>query len=365
MYLNKELGLYLHFPWCIKKCPYCDFNSYSIRSWSVEHYLTSTEQEIDYWATRIEKSTFKSIYFGGGTPTLLKPKLINLILEKLCKYFNFNQNIEISIEGNPATFTRSELQTYHNLGINRFSIGIQTFNEEKLKILKRLNTVSSGKAAIEKVQSIFNNFNIDLMYGLPNQTVSEALEDLKQALQFHPAHLSWYQLTLKNNSSLTGILPTEETIEQIEQEGKQFLTLNNMKQYEISAYSKKGKECKHNLNYWQYGDYLALGAGSHGKLTKLDGIWRYSYFKNPQKIGYRSKKLKKKEIILEFFLNRFRLTKPIPIQEFIDQTRLSFKDIQSKLMKAEENGFINLNKKRISLTQLGKNYLDDLLLLFI
>ncbi len=363
--MNNTLGLYLHFPWCLRKCPYCDFNSYRIKPEALDQFLERIVREITFWAPEVRSCSFKSIYLGGGTPTLLKPRLVDQLLEKLQQHFKFTPEVEISIEGNPVTFTKAELKSYRRSGINRFSVGIQTFHTEQLKLLKRLNSVAEAKTALEMIRSVFDRFNIDLMYGLPNQNVTEGLRDLKQALFFEPTHLSWYQLTLVKGKKLGGQLPNEETVTQLEQLGRDFLSAHGMQRYEISAYAQKGEECRHNLNYWSYGDYLALGAGSHGKLTRPDGIWRYAYFKDPQKEGYRLKKLKKNEIILEFFMNRFRLMTPITIQEFVERTGLSIDDIRSPLMQAQKAGLLQVLKETMVLTKLGRNYLDDLLLIFV
>lgn len=385
--MNKlpPLSLYIHFPWCKKKCPYCDFNSYvfnstnnitkdaaSIQNLYIDQLIKDFEIDLKYVANR----EIQSIFLGGGTPNLFPTKLIGKLLNKINKHTHFNKNIEITLEANPGISDHC-FKEYKEIGINRISIGAQSFFESKLKLIKRIH---SSKDIIYMLESIkkanFNNFNIDIMYGLPTQSVKEAIEDLQCAIKHDPTHISWYHLTIEPNTAFykkpPSKLPSSNSIENITTKGKLLLNKAGYKQYEVSAFSKKEYLCKHNLNYWQYGDYIGIGAGAHSKITTNNKIIRYSKVKYPKE--YLTKKLcfldeKKilndRDLMFEFMLNNLRLEDGFNTELFTERTGLSSSILDNKLQKAlDKKLVISLNDK-IMPTTLGKTYLNDLCEIFL
>ncbi|MDG1987607.1 MAG: radical SAM family heme chaperone HemW, partial [Halieaceae bacterium] len=315
------MSLYVHIPWCEKKCPYCDFNSYASSNIPEQDYLDCLIADLEIEAESVQDRELKSIFFGGGTPSLFSAESLARLLQTVAKRFHFNRDIEITLEVNPASADQKKFLDFFHGGINRLSIGVQSFNDLSLRDLGRIHTSRDGASAIKLAQTAgFSNINIDLMYGLPNQTEEEAVSDLNEAILWRPQHVSWYELTIEPNTmfySNPPILPKENTLEAIQEAGLSFLSKNGFSRYEISAFSKLNHQCKHNLNYWRFGDYLGIGAGAHGKITNKDSsITRYSKTRNP--VDYLSASpcearvnestLSKKETVLDFVLNSFRLT---------------------------------------------------------
>lgn len=317
-----------------------------------------------------------SIYFGGGTPSLLPPKLVKNIIENVKNYFFCSSDMEITLEANPGTINLSRCQEFKNAGINRLSIGVQSFADKNLKNINRIHNAEEVLAAIMAVkQTGFTNFNLDLMYGLPGQNVKNAIDDLRVALDCKSPHISWYQLTLE--SELLA-LPYGEELWDIQQAGQELLAEFGLEQYEVSAYCRSIEDrCKHNLNYWQYGDYIGIGAGAHGKLTlsnyeSANGhiIKRYAKISHPAKYLESTQLIENEEIItkekspLEFMLNALRLYQPIRHELFQNRTGITIDVIAKQLQYAEKLGLIQLQDDAILTTDHGKNFLNDLLEIF-
>lgn len=379
MHNHIPLSLYIHIPWCVKKCPYCDFNSYAIEGKLPEKAYIETlfcdlKQELSF----IQGRSIKSIFFGGGTPSLFSPKGIGEILDNVANCLQLETNLEITLEANPGTVEHHAFSDYKLAGITRISLGAQSFQNDKLMQLGRIHTMTETKTAIEAIiNANFNSFNLDIMYGLPHQTVEDALLDLKTALSFSPPHLSWYHLTIEPNTIFhhkKPPLPPEGVIAEMEHAGLEYLTANHLAQYEISAFSKPGHQCQHNLNYWTFGDYLGIGAGAHAKITNLKThtITRYwktrypkSYLEPNHLLLGGSQVIPPEELPLEFMLNALRLTEGTTIQEFEIRTGLSIKTILSILEEAKAKGLLIITKdQKIKTSDLGKRFLNDVLAFF-
>jgi putative oxygen-independent coproporphyrinogen III oxidase len=366
-------SLYIHFPWCLKKCPYCDFNSYPAAKIPEEKYLKKMIFDLKQSAEKLKRSELKSIFLGGGTPSLFSAKKIDQLLSEAEKTFSFAKKIEISIEANPGTINKKYCRELKAIGINRISLGVQSFQDEKLMRIGRIYRSKEVFAAIDAIQSAaFENYNFDLIYGLPEQSVFEALFDLKQAISLAPKHVSWYQLTIEPKTPFARtkiILPAEETIIKMEKEGRHFLKDKKYFRYEISAYAKKGFECWHNLNYWEYGDYLGIGAGAHSKISDPEKkeIWRIAKISDPKKylrsknLIVKREKILAKERPLDFFLNAFRLMKPISVDLFEKRTWLKIGPLEKQLKVAQDLGLLKYDGKKIVVTTHGHNFLNDLL----
>lgn len=294
MLVLPPLSLYIHIPWCIQKCPYCDFNSHTLKAEIPErdyihHLLCDLTQDLNRYQKSIRDRKLHSIFIGGGTPSLFSAESINFLLTEIKKQISFSDDIEITLEANPGTVEADRFNSYVIAGVNRISMGIQSFNDQKLTALGRIHNSAEAKRAVHfaKISGV-SSFNLDLMHGLPNQSVEQAIDDLNQAIDLAPPHLSWYQLTIEPNTMFsyrTPILPNDDELWAIFEQGHQLLVDAGYQQYETSAYAKKGYECRHNLNYWRFGDYLSIGCGSHGKLSFPHGdILRFSKTKHPK--GY-------------------------------------------------------------------------------
>jgi putative oxygen-independent coproporphyrinogen III oxidase len=391
------LSIYVHIPWCIRKCPYCDFNSHAVKDEGIpyEAYLRALERDLmqDMIAFPVQGRKIQSLFIGGGTPSLFPPDIIARLLQIIETQCVFLQNAEITLEANPGTIDHNAFKGFKQAGVNRLSIGVQSFQTDKLKALGRIHNVQDAILAIEKAHKAgFENFNIDLMHGLPDQTVSDALFDLKTALSLLPNHLSWYQLTLEPNTAFyhhPPILPEEKQLNDIQKIGQSYLADNDFYPYEISAYARKQALrtlCKipekektdyrsqHNLNYWMFGDYLGIGAGAHGKITDIQQNSIIRYWKKRHPTHYLAsnesfldgkRMLAKDEIALEFMMNALRLYQTIPASLFEERTGLKFDDISKQLYEAEKRGLISRHADFIETTLLGKNYLNDLLQIFL
>jgi oxygen-independent coproporphyrinogen-3 oxidase len=377
--LLPPLSLYIHIPWCVKKCPYCDFNSYAReRAIPEEAYIQALIQDLELEKSHIQNRPLNSIFFGGGTPSLFSPQGIGKILERVASIIPLSSNIEITLEANPGTLEHKSFKDYQQAGINRISLGVQSFQEDKLKALGRIHSYEETKRAIDSLlKADLNSFNLDLMFGLPNQSVEDALFDLKTALDYAPPHISWYHLTIEPNTIFhhkPPILPPDETLWSIQEAGLEYLALHNLSQYEVSAYAKDSHhQCQHNLNYWQFGDYLGIGAGAHGKITTpnhtVTRYWKTRYPKSylnayPNFLGGK-KIIETSELPLEFMLNALRLNKGVPIALFEQRTGLSLESIQPILKEAFAKELLIIDHQQILPTELGKRFLNDLLSLFL
>jgi putative oxygen-independent coproporphyrinogen III oxidase len=374
------LSLYIHLPWCVRKCPYCDFNSHAARGDTLpeELYVAALLRDFDEQLPRIWGRRLISIFFGGGTPSLFSEKSIAAILTGINTRLPFNTSLEITLEANPGTIDEAHFAGFRRAGINRLSLGIQSLQNEKLQALGRIHDRDNALRAIDlATRAGFDNFNLDFMHGLPQQNVAEALADLRDGLRFSPPHLSWYQLTIEPNTLFhhqPPALPAEEVLYDIQEQGKELLLNAGLQQYEVSAYCKKDHACAHNVNYWEFGDYLGIGAGSHSKITCLDQqqISRHWQVKHPQdylnpqkKFTAEQKILTPAEVIFEFMLNALRLAQGVPLSLFSERTGLSAALLQPALKRAREKKLLRENPDMLVATDLGQRFLNDLVALFL
>lgn len=372
------LSLYVHIPWCIQKCPYCDFNSHALKADIPEHqYIDALIEDLDCDLERYQlqqnKRPLHSIFIGGGTPSLISPQQIGRLIAAIEKRFTFKRDIEITMEANPGTIEAGRFKEYRKNGVTRISIGVQSFEQQKLKRLGRIHgSEEAVKAANLAHQIGLNSFNLDLMHGLPDQSVEQALNDLDKAIALQPPHLSWYQLTIEPNTqfhSKPPTLPDDDKLWDIFELGHKKLAQAGYIQYEISGYSKVGYQCQHNLNYWQFGDYLGIGCGAHGKLSFSSGkIIRTTKVKHPR--GYLNlmkpyldseTEVADVDRPFEFFINRFRLLQPCPKQDFVNFTGLPLSYIEPTISKAVEEGYLAQNELIWQVTEKGRLFLNDLL----
>ena len=369
------VSLYIHYPWCIRKCPYCDFNSYP-KNKSVctdESYLNALILDFKQNINLISNRKFNAVYFGGGTPSLFSPKLMEKLMHEISPYCE--ENCEISMEANPGTVSLETLKDYRSLGVNRISLGVQSFDDRELKLLGRIH---DSKAAIEACNNVvkagFDNFNIDIMHGLPEQTTQKALADIKIAASLGCNHLSWYELTLEEDTyfgSHPPKLPNEDNLADIEEQGFVLLKELGFNRYEVSGYTKD-RRCQNNLNYWFFYDYFGIGAGAHSKIQIGDKTCRRG---NPQKPSsyieeVKNKKnnffeVKKSDLPFEFMLNRLRVFDETKYDEFETTTRLNFSTVKDKLEKAKGEGLLRFSDTGYALTDKGRWMLNDILELFL
>lgn len=376
-----KLSLYIHIPWCVQKCPYCDFNSHSLKSdidetQYIDHLLADLDSDI---ARFNETRPLHSIFIGGGTPSLFSAQAIERLLTEVRTRFTPNPNLEITLEANPGTVEAKKFKGFAQAGVNRLSIGVQSFASDKLIKLGRIHDSQQAIEAAKIAKSCgVKSFNLDLMHGLENQTLEHALDDLRQAIELEPDHLSWYQLTIEPNTvfySKPPTLPTDDVLWDIQQKGIKLLAKAGYKQYEISAYSKGDSlKAKHNINYWQNGDYLGIGCGSHGKITvpKSNTIFRTVKVKHPK--GYMDNErehldhlteVANEDRAFEFMMNRLRLMSPFTLQDFTDKTGLKSHEISEALKQAKAKQLLTENTGHWQVTALGHRYLNDLLSLFL
>jgi len=372
------LSLYIHIPWCVRKCPYCDFNSHTASPVLPEQeYIDALLADLDQDLPHVYGRELSTIFFGGGTPSLFSANALGRLLRGVEQRIRFAPDIEITLEANPGTFEQEKFSAYRSLGINRLSIGIQSFQEAKLKALGRIhNGDEAVRAAGMARQAGFDNFNLDLMHGLPDQSQDDALSDLRQAIALAPTHLSWYQLTLEPNSVFWNqppVLPEDDILWDIQEAGQTLLRENGYAQYEVSAYAQAGREARHNLNYWSFGDFIGIGAGAHGKLSHPDGriirTWKTRLPKdylNPAKAFQAGEKLLSlDEMPFEFLMNALRLTKGVDAALFQRRTGLSVDSLASARLEAEQRGLLETDSSRLVATARGQLFLNDLLQHFL
>ncbi len=359
------ISLYIHIPWCIRKCPYCDFNSHkSPEQLPEDAYIDAliADFDQDFLAYPTQQS-LHSIFIGGGTPSLLSAKAYDRLLTHLRTRIPFTTDIEITLEANPGTIEHGKFSEYRAIGINRLSLGIQSFNSDHLQRLGRIHDAKQAHHAIEQVhQAGFTHFNLDLMYGLPEQTLTEALEDLHQAIAHQPNHLSWYQLTIEPNTLFHKTqpkLPDDDLSATIEDAGLALLNAEQFSRYEISAFCRTGQMAQHNLNYWLFGDYYGIGAGAHGKLTLSapEAIYRTQKYRQPKDYLQLDKPyltqttlIQQSALVFEFMLNTTRLEQAIPYALFTQRTGLPMTHLQPKLEQARDLGLIKLQSSTWQIT---------------
>lgn len=372
------ISLYIHTPWCLHKCPYCDFNSHEKKGAIDEAaYISALIEDFKTQSPLLQEREIHSIFIGGGTPSLLSPKSYHTLLSTLKKIATIPAGTEITMEANPGTLEQARFQGYREAGINRLSIGVQSFQDEKLKKLQRIHNADEAKNAIQSaINAGFDNLNIDLMFGLPNQSIEDGLFDLQTAIDLNPSHISWYQLTLEPHTLFyyqPPQLPDDDKIWDLQLQGQSLLAKNNFDQYEISAYAKADRQCQHNRNYWLYGDYIGIGAGAHGKITNFDkqNIIRRWNVKNPKDYLNNSKEklggeqtVKEKDRPLEFMMNTLRLKESIPLALFETRTGLSAQTIQPAIEQAISLHLLELESNHLTVTLKGQQYLNELLALF-
>lgn len=370
------LSLYIHIPWCVQKCPYCDFNSHAVRNEIPEQaYVATLVADLEQELERCDQRPLHSIFIGGGTPSLFTASAIDQLLAQVEQRIPFDPQIEITMEANPGTFEQQKFRDYRSAGVNRLSLGIQSFRDDQLKALGRIHNSDEAIKAAGLARELFENINLDLMHGLPGQTTDEALTDLQQAAALNPDHLSWYQLTIEPNTEFHArppSLPVDETLWEIQEQGQRFLAETGYQQYEISAYAQPGKQAKHNLNYWQFGDYIGIGAGAHGKITQTDGqIIRRWKQKQPKAYMRTETRLSGNEPInsdalpFEFMLNALRLVDGVDSALFKARTGQTLEIMQSTLTQARKMGLLVEDSSRLAPTQQGRLFLNNLLELFL
>lgn len=373
------LSLYIHIPWCVQKCPYCDFNSHAVKNPIPEaEYIRCLLEDLKQDQQLAQNRSIQSIFFGGGTPSIFSAAGIKKILNGVRSILNLTTDCEITLEANPGTFEIEKFKGFKNAGVNRFSIGVQSLQSQQLNLLGRIHNPDEAKTAAKLAANIgLDSFNLDLMHGLPQQTVSQALADLQQVIELKPQHISWYQLTIEENTlfaSKPPKLPDDDILWTIQSQGQKLLAEHGYHQYEISAYAKPGYESKHNLNYWRFGDYLAIGCGAHGKITLADSqqIIRYEKVKHPKgyldpetDYTYRSSYIEKADLPFEFLMNRFRLREPCAKSDLSAYTGLEVEQLNAKMKQAIKQGLVSDSQTEWTVTPQGHRYLNDLLSIFI
>ncbi|MBU2707822.1 radical SAM family heme chaperone HemW [Zooshikella marina] len=369
------LSLYIHIPWCIKKCPYCDFNSHTAQDTLPEkEYCSALLDDLMADLHLVQGRPLQSIFIGGGTPSLFSAKSFNHLLKEIQQKIPFADDIEITLEANPGTFEQAKFSGYFQTGINRLSIGVQSFQPKQLQQLGRIHNTQEASRAIDMAKKAgFTNFNIDLMFGLPEQTLDDALFDLNQAVSLSPTHISWYQLTIEPNTiffSKPPKLPDDDSLFTIQQAGQRRLHDAGFQQYEISAYAQENCKSKHNMNYWEFGDYLGIGAGAHSKITfpdqnKIHRFWKTripkDYLDLSKSYLAGKREIHPEERALEFLMNTLRLNNGVPSHYFLDRTGESLQSIYNQLDSAQKQALLMPFSNQLQATPKGLLYLNTLL----
>jgi putative oxygen-independent coproporphyrinogen III oxidase len=372
------LALYVHLPWCVRKCPYCDFNSHEARAEVPEDsYVAALLTDLETALPSVWGRRTHAIFFGGGTPSLFSARAIDALLAGIRARLNVEPGAEITLEANPGTFEADKFRDFAVAGINRLSIGIQSFDSRHLAALGRIHDADEARRAVEIAQRHFENFNLDLMYALPEQTLAEAESDVASAVATGAPHLSFYHLTLEPNTLFhrhPPSLPDEDTQADIHERVGQLLVDAGYANYETSAYARPGRECRHNLNYWRFGDYLGIGAGAHAKVSFADRIVREVRTRTPaeymRRVAQGTQVVERRdlaacELPFEFMMNALRLTDGVPVVSFTERTGVPLAALQEPLAAAEAKGLIERDHQRIRPTPLGRRFLNDLLQIFL
>lgn len=372
------LSLYIHIPWCVRKCPYCDFNSHEARGDLPERdYVDALLRDLDSALPLIWGRKVCSIFIGGGTPSLLSGDALANLLTQVRMRLPLVHEAEVTLEANPGTVEVEKFAAFRNAGVNRLSLGIQSFNDEHLRALGRIHSGEEARRAIEIAQQHFDNINLDLMYALPAQPLAEAMLDVSTALSFHPQHLSCYHLTLEPNTAFAHQpppLPDDDASSEMQQGIETMMAEHGYEHYETSAFARRGMRSRHNLNYWQFGDYLGIGAGAHSKLSFHDRVIRQARQKRPQAYMQGVERgeqvqsedvLTKDDLAFEFMMNALRLNAGFEDGMFQERTSLPLLMIRQELMTAEQRGLLVREAGRIVPTETGRHFLNDLLQLFL
>lgn len=372
------LALYVHIPWCVRKCPYCDFNSHAAGpELPEEAYVDALLADLEADLSAAQGRELVSIFLGGGTPSLFSARALDRLLQGVNQRLTFTRDIEITLEANPGTFEQEKFADYRRLGINRLSIGVQSFQTAQLQALGRIHDGNEAIRAAEMARRAgFDNFNLDLMHGLPGQDVAGALADLRQAIALEPTHLSWYQLTLEPNTlfwSQPPEIPEDDLLWDIQEAGQALLAAEGFVQYETSAYARDGRRARHNLNYWTFGDFLGIGAGAHAKLSDPHGhirrTWKTrlpkDYLDPDKRFQAGERLLEAAELPFEFMMNALRLTGGVPAELFAQRTGLPLAAIAEPCAAARAAGLLENDPPLLRPTARGQLFLNDLLQHFL
>jgi len=385
------LSLYVHIPWCVRKCPYCDFNSHEVKGAQVagdgpllnldsaleQRYIQALIADLDRALPQVWGRTVYTVFFGGGTPSLLSARGLDELLSAIRARLPLAPDAEITLEANPGTFEAQKFHEFRALGINRLSIGIQSFNPAHLKALGRIHDAAQARSAIDIARSSFDNFNLDLMYALPGQTLAQAMEDIDAAIGFSPAHVSAYHLTIEPNTLFyrhPPKVPDDDASADMQQAIEVRLAGVGYRHYETSAFAQPGREAKHNLNYWSFGDYLGIGAGAHGKLSFAERILRQMRYKQPREYTEKAldgaavqeeQTVTADSLPFEFMMNALRLIDGFDLSLFTERTGLPLHGLRKELQEAESRGLIERDHLRLRPTLKGQRFLNDLLQIFL
>jgi putative oxygen-independent coproporphyrinogen III oxidase len=371
---NIPLSLYIHLPWCVQKCPYCDFNSHALKAALPEaDYVRALLADFDAQLPLIQGRPLVSIFFGGGTPSLFSGAAIQQVLNHVAKHVALPP--EITLEANPGTVDEARFHDFHLAGVNRLSLGVQSLQDDKLKTLGRIHGREAALRAIAAARKAgFDNLNIDLMFALPDQSIDDALSDLQTALAEAPTHLSWYQLTIEPNTLFhhqPPVLPSDDFTLEMQLAGQTLLKEKGFQHYEVSAYAKGGLRCAHNLNYWEFGDYLGIGAGAHSKITRDDQVLRFMQPKHPQSYLREAhhapmmQVVSAKDLVFEFMLNGLRLSEGVPVSLFSERTGLEISLIKKIIDSAVDRGLLENNSQQLKPTEKGRLFLNALVEMFL
>ena len=372
------LALYIHFPWCVKKCPYCDFNSHEVKgNFDEDAYLKALRADLEASLPLIWGRKIYSVFIGGGTPSLMSAAGLDRLLSDIRTLLPIDGAAEITMEANPGTFEMEKFRSYKQSGINRLSIGIQSFNSTHLAALGRIHDGNEARRAIDIARTHFDNFNLDLMFALPGQTLEQVRDDVETALSFTPPHLSLYHLTLEPNTYFAKFppaIPDDDLSTEMQELIHQRMEVAGYRNYEVSAYAQAGRESRHNQNYWNFGDYLGIGAGAHSKLSFPHRIIRQVRFKQPKAFVeasmagnavQESVEIAPKDLPFEFMLNALRLNQGFPVNLFQERTGLIINSIEKELLLAEQKGLLQRDHQTIMPTAMGKLFLNDLQEIFL
>ena len=397
------LSLYVHIPWCVKKCPYCDFNSHQIKDvnsdptgevkikfdgvisepvkkqgFDEKRYLEALRIDLQSVLPKVWGRRIHTIFIGGGTPSLLSEQGLDQLLSDIRALLPVNADAEITMEANPGTFEIEKFKSFAKSGVNRISLGIQSFDNDKLKALGRIHDGAQAQEAVKSALELFDQVNLDLMYALPGQTMDDALADIRQAISFNPAHISLYHLTLEPNTLFAKyppVLPDDDSAFEMLDALMAELDSAGYGRYEVSAYAKSGRRCQHNLNYWQFGDYIGIGAGAHGKISAHNQIARQTNERHPDSYmdkifnqGHaliEERLLDKDDLPFEYMLNVLRLTDGAPSHQFKERTGQEIAAINSMMEQALKKGLLDQDPRFIKPSSLGLQYLNDLQMLFL
>jgi oxygen-independent coproporphyrinogen-3 oxidase len=368
------LALYAHLPWCVRKCPYCDFNSHEKTDALPEReYVDALVADLEGLLPAVWGRRLRSIFIGGGTPSLFSPESIDRLLAAIRARLPVEPDAEVTLEANPGTAEAGRLRGYRAAGVNRLSLGIQSFDDAKLKALGRIHSADEARRAIDMALAAFDNVNLDVMYGLPGQTLAEACADAAEGLRLGTTHYSAYQLTLEPNTvfySKPPQLPEHDACADMQLAVEELAAAAGFEHYETSAFARPGRRCRHNMNYWEFGDYLGIGAGAHGKLSFADRVTRHERAKQPREYMASAGTLQEKviaprELPFEFMLNALRLVAGVPAELFAERTGLPGSTILRKLAAAQEKGLLESDPRRIRPTRRGRLFLNELLQLFL